>query len=130
MNSSDVLGLSVQAAKTLLDRGEVSSYELTRSVLDRIREVDGRVNAFVTVTEDEAMAQACSADRRIADGDTGPLTGVPMQIKDNMCARSVATTCSTRSISRAGCASSRRASHSGSCCCSSTPTTLSAPSSR
>jgi aspartyl-tRNA(Asn)/glutamyl-tRNA(Gln) amidotransferase subunit A len=98
MNSSDVLGLSVQAAKTLLDRGEVSSYELTRSVLDRIREVDGRVNAFVTVTEDEAMAQACSADRRIADGDTGPLTGVPMQIKDNMCTRGIPTTCASHML--------------------------------
>ena len=98
MNSSDVIGLSVQAAKTLLDRGEVSSYELTRAVLDRIREVDGRVNAFVTVTEDEAMAQARSADRRIADGDTGPLTGVPMQIKDNMCTRGVPTTCSSHML--------------------------------
>lgn len=88
----------MRAAKTLLDRGDVSSYELTRAVLDRIREVDGRVNAFVTVTEDEAMAQARSADRRIADGDTGPLTGVPMQIKDNMCTRGVPTTCASHML--------------------------------
>ena len=72
MNASDVVGLTAHAAKALLDRGEVSSYELTRAVLDRIHEVDSRVGAFVTVTADEALEQARQADRRIADGDAAP----------------------------------------------------------
>ena len=98
MNASDVVGLTAHAAKDLLDRGEVSSYELTRAVLDRIHEVDDRVGAFVTVTADEALDQARQADRRIADGDAVPLTGVPVQLKDNMCTRGTRTTCSSRML--------------------------------
>ena len=98
MNASDVVGLTAHAAKDLLDRGEVSSYELTRAVLDRIHEVDDRVGAFVTVTADEALDQARQADRRIADGDAAPLTGVPVQLKDNMCTRGTRTTCSSRML--------------------------------
>ena len=98
MNASDVAGLTAHAAKNLLDRGEVSSYELTRAVLDRIHEVDDRVGAFVTVTADEALDEARQADRRIADGDAAPLTGVPVQVKDNMCTRGTRTTCSSRML--------------------------------
>ena len=98
MNAFDVVGLTAHAAKALLDRGEVSSYELTRAVLDRIHEVDDRVGAFVTVTADEALEQARQADRRIADGDAVPLTGVPVQVKDNMCTRGTLTTCSSRML--------------------------------
>ena len=98
MKASDVVGLTAHAAKVLLDRGEVSSYELTRAVLERIGEVDSRVGAFVTVTADEALDQARQADRRIADGDGAPLTGVPVQVKDNMCTRGTLTTCSSRML--------------------------------
>ena len=98
MNASDVVGLTAHAARVLLARGEVSSYELTRAVLDRIHEVDDRVGAFVTVTADEALDQARQADRRIADGDAVPLTGVPVQLKDNMCTRGTRTTCSSRML--------------------------------
>ena len=98
MNASDVVGLTAHAARVLLARGEVSSYELTRAVLDRIHEVDDRVGAFVTVTADEALDQARQADRRIAGGDAAPLTGVPVQLKDNMCTRGTLTTCSSRML--------------------------------
>ena len=98
MNASDVAGLTAHAAKNLLDRREVSSYELTRAVLNRIHEVDDRVGAFVTVTADEALDEARQADRCIADGDAAPLTGVPVQVKDNMCMRGTRTTCSSRML--------------------------------
>ena len=98
MNTPDLIGLTAHAAKDLLDRGEVSSYELTRAALDRIQEVDGRVEAFVTVTEDEALNEARRADRRLADGDAGPLTGMPIQLKDNLCTRGIRTTCSSRML--------------------------------
>jgi aspartyl-tRNA(Asn)/glutamyl-tRNA(Gln) amidotransferase subunit A len=64
-------------------------------VLQRIREVDGRVRAYVTVTEELALEQAREADERIAAGDAGPLTGIPVAIKDVMCTRGVRTTCSS-----------------------------------
>ena len=96
MDPSNVAGLTLHDARGLLDRGEVSSLELTRSVLERISAVDHRVKAFVTVTEELALEQARQADARIAAGEAGPLTGIPMQLKDNMCTAGVATTCSSR----------------------------------
>ena len=85
-------------ARELLDRKEVSSVELTQAVLDRIDQVEERIKAFVTVTGEVALEQARQADRRIAAGDVWPLTGVPMQIKDNMCASGIRTTCSSRML--------------------------------
>ncbi len=87
--------LTVREARSLLDRREVSSVELTRAALDRIARVEDDVRAFVTVTEDLALEQASAADARIASGDSAPLTGIPMQLKDNMTTRGVATTCSS-----------------------------------
>ena len=98
MQTSDVVHMTAHEARDLLDRGEVSSVELTQAVLDRIREVEDKVKAFVTVTDELALEQARSADERIASGDAQPLTGVPMQLKDNMCTRGVATTCSSRML--------------------------------
>ena len=83
-------------ARELLDRKEVSSTELTRAVLDRIHSVEDRVRAFATVTEEVALEQAQQADARIAAGEAGPLTGIPMQLKDNICTRGVETRCSSR----------------------------------
>jgi aspartyl-tRNA(Asn)/glutamyl-tRNA(Gln) amidotransferase subunit A len=98
MNPSEILDLTAHRARDLLDRREVSSVELTRAVLDRIHDVDDRVKAFVTVTDELALEQARHADERIAVGDAQPLTGIPMQLKDNMCTRGVPTTCSSRML--------------------------------
>ncbi len=98
MRPSDVVHMTAHEARGLLDRGEVSSVELTQAVLDRIHEVEDKVKAFVTVTDELALEQARRADERIASGDAQPLTGVPMQLKDNMCTRGVATTCSSRML--------------------------------
>ena len=100
MDPSDLPGLSAGQARELLDRREVSSVELTQAVLDRIRLVDDRVRAYVTVTDELALRQAQEADRRIAAGDARPLTGIPMQLKDNMCTRGIPTTCSSRMLER------------------------------
>ncbi|MEX1255216.1 MAG: Asp-tRNA(Asn)/Glu-tRNA(Gln) amidotransferase subunit GatA [Dehalococcoidia bacterium] len=90
--------LTAHEAGDLLARREVSSRELTQALLDRIRAVDGRVNAYLTVTEDLALQQADEADACIARGEGGPLTGVPVAIKDNMCTRGVRTTCGSRML--------------------------------
>ena len=94
----DTVGMTIRQARELLDSCQVSSVELTRASLDRIEQVEGKVKAFVTVTEDLALEQAREADRRIAEGDAAPLTGVPMQLKDNMATRGVLTTCSSRML--------------------------------
>ena len=96
MNSTELVGLTAHEARRLLDRREVSSVELTTAHLDRISEVERRLRAFVTVTPETALDQAAKADRQIASGDARPLTGIPMQIKDNMCTEGIPTTCSSR----------------------------------
>ncbi len=88
--------LTIHEAHELLKKGEMSSVELTKATLDRIREVDGKVCALVTVMEELALAQAEQADRRFRDGEATPLTGIPMVIKDNMCTKGTRTTCSSK----------------------------------
>ena len=78
--------LTVQKAHELLKRREISAVELTRAVLDRIGQVESKVQAFLTITDDIALKMAEDADRRIKAGDAvTPLTGIPVAIKDNMC---------------------------------------------
>ena len=60
--------------------------------------MEDRVKSFVTITEEQALEQARQADQRIADGQTGPLTGVPVQIKDVICTPGVPTTCGSRML--------------------------------
>ena len=98
MDIDDVVGLTLRGARELLDRRELSSVELTQAVLGRISSVESRTGAFVTVTEEVALEHARRADARIASGDIGPLTGIPMQLKDNLCTTGVATTCSSRML--------------------------------
>ena len=90
--------LSVADASRLLSQRQISSAELTESCLARIAEVDDRISAYITVTADLARQQAAAADRRIAAGQAAPLTGVPMQIKDLLCTRGIATTCASRML--------------------------------
>jgi aspartyl-tRNA(Asn)/glutamyl-tRNA(Gln) amidotransferase subunit A len=77
---------------------QVSSVELTKSCLERIRELEPRLHALVTTTDDLALSQARKADALIASGNASPLIGIPVLIKDNMCTRGVPTTCSSKML--------------------------------
>ncbi|MEM9383822.1 MAG: Asp-tRNA(Asn)/Glu-tRNA(Gln) amidotransferase subunit GatA [Pseudomonadota bacterium] len=77
---------------------EVSAVELARHFLERIATHNPRLNAFITVTEAQAVAQAEAADARIAAGEGGPLTGIPIAHKDLFCTRDVRTTCASRML--------------------------------
>ena len=90
--------LTAHEASDLLRSGEVSSLELTNVVLDRIEQVESLVRAFVTVSSDRARADAKAADAAIKAGGAGPLAGVPMMLKDNICTIGVPTTCSSRML--------------------------------
>ena len=90
--------LTVQEARRLLARRELSSVELTRACLERIAAVEDSVRSFITLTPELAMSQAESADRMLAGGGAAPLTGIPLQIKDVMCTRGVRTTCASQML--------------------------------
>jgi aspartyl-tRNA(Asn)/glutamyl-tRNA(Gln) amidotransferase subunit A len=88
--------LTMEEARARLDRGEISAAELTRAFLDRIAALDPRVNAYITVAAESARADAEAADRAIAAGEAGPLTGIPVSVKDVLCTRDLRTTCASR----------------------------------
>ncbi len=95
---SELWQLSVTQASQLLADRQISSVELTESLLQRIADVDGRLSSYITVTADAARQQAEAADRRIAAGRAGSLTGIPMQIKDLLCTNGILTTCASRML--------------------------------
>ena len=90
--------------KTLKDLGaalagkQISSAELTQLHLDRIARLNPEINAFITIDADRSLAQAKAADARIAAGNAGPLTGIPIAQKDIFCARGWLTTCGSKML--------------------------------
>jgi aspartyl-tRNA(Asn)/glutamyl-tRNA(Gln) amidotransferase subunit A len=84
-----------QLHEMLLEK-EITSREITESALRRIEEVEGRVHAYITRTPELALEQAEAADKRIREGEAGPLTGIPLAIKDVICTRGIRTTCGSR----------------------------------
>ncbi len=88
--------LTIHAASDLLRSREITAVELITALLDRIAEVDDRVRAFITVLGDRALLQAEEADRRLARGEGGPLTGIPIALKDALCLAGERTTGGSR----------------------------------
>ncbi len=81
-----------------LAAGDFTSRQLTESLLARIAGRAAALNAFITVTADQALAAADRADRHRAEGKAGPLTGLPLVHKDIFCTRGVPTTCGSRML--------------------------------
>jgi len=96
---SELYKMTIDEAGKLLRQGKLSSVELTRAHLERIRAVDDRVKAFTLVTDDLALKQAEAADHRLSSGDgVTPLTGIPLAIKDVICTKGITTTCGSRML--------------------------------
>src|SRR5688500_5262392 len=77
---------------------EFSATELTKSMLGRVEASQATLNAFVTVTASQALAQANAADAALASGKAGPLTGLPVAHKDIFCTAGVKTSCGSRML--------------------------------
>ncbi|MFL2746408.1 MAG: Asp-tRNA(Asn)/Glu-tRNA(Gln) amidotransferase subunit GatA [Dehalococcoidia bacterium] len=82
----------------MLDSRKISSKELTNIFLERIQKVDKSTNAYITVTTEFALQQADIADEKIRIGEQKPLTGIPMQLKDNMSTAGIKTTCASKML--------------------------------
>ncbi|MCG7901964.1 MAG: Asp-tRNA(Asn)/Glu-tRNA(Gln) amidotransferase subunit GatA [Candidatus Thiodiazotropha weberae] len=81
-----------------LKAGEFSSVELTGHFLERIERLDGNINAFITTTAEQALADAATADEKLKAGDAGPLTGIPIVQKDIFCTQGVKTSCGSKML--------------------------------
>ena len=81
-----------------LQAKEYSSVELTQSFLQRIKKYDNQVNSFITLTEELALKAAEAADQKIAAGDAGPLTGIPIAHKDIFCTTGVKSSCGSKML--------------------------------
>tara|TARA_A100001037_G_scaffold306796_1_gene355680 strand:- start:46608 stop:48083 length:1476 start_codon:yes stop_codon:yes gene_type:complete len=90
--------LTIHQARELLDSKEISSKELTTVFLERIESVDQLTNSYISVTGEFALEQAGFADEKIKNGNQSFLTGIPMQLKDNMSTKGIKTTCASKML--------------------------------
>lgn len=77
---------------------KISSVELTKLFLDRVRKLDDKLNSFITVTEESALKEALAADEKIKSGHQSPLTGIPIAHKDIFCTDGIKTTCGSKML--------------------------------
>ena len=81
-----------------LQKREFSSVELTQAYLNRIHDKDSLYNSYISVCDEQALQQAAAADARIAQGDAGPFTGLPIAHKDLFCTKGIKTSCGSRML--------------------------------
>jgi len=93
---TDLYALTIGELAPMLRDREISAVELLDAHLQRIETVDPKVKAYLRLTPDLARAQAADADRRFQAGEAGPLTGIPVAIKDVLCVEGVETTAGSR----------------------------------
>jgi aspartyl-tRNA(Asn)/glutamyl-tRNA(Gln) amidotransferase subunit A len=90
--------LSIGELAERLNSRQISSVELTRHLLSRIDRLGPALNALITVTAAQALADAAAADKRLAAGERGPLLGIPLIHKDIFCTEGVRTSCGSRML--------------------------------
>ncbi|MDR1855461.1 MAG: Asp-tRNA(Asn)/Glu-tRNA(Gln) amidotransferase subunit GatA [Azoarcus sp.] len=98
MSDTPLFDASVSFLRRALDARKISSVELASVFLDRIATLEPKLNAFVTVDRERALADAKAADARIAKGEAGPLTGIPLAHKDVFCTEGVLTSCGSKML--------------------------------
>ena len=91
--------LTAMQMKDLLEKKEVSSVEITKSVIDRIEKTDKDIQAYISYNFEDALKKAEKVDEKIAKGEVlGKMAGVPVAVKDNMCTRHLRTTCASKML--------------------------------
>src|SRR3990167_5968846 len=87
---------TISELSKLLSEKKISSVELTKHFLSRITQFNETLNAFITITEENALKQAQNADQKIAAGNAHPLCGIPIAHKDIFCTSGIKTTCASK----------------------------------
>lgn len=98
MSEKSLHSYSIAELAQQLLNGTLSSVELTTHYLERIKQLDQQLNCFITVTEEQALAQAAAADAAIAAGQATPLTGIPLAHKDLFCTMGIKTSCGSKML--------------------------------
>lgn len=92
----DISSMKLRDMRKALDSKDISSSELTKAYLENIKKYDDKLECYITVTEEKALAQAEKAQVVIDSGKAQALTGIPLAVKDNICTEGVKTTCSSK----------------------------------
>ena len=96
----EILELTALELGKKIKAGEITVREAVQAAIDRAKEAEPAINSYVTLDEEGAFAQAEEIQKKIDAGElTGPLAGVPVAVKDNMCIRGQLTTCSSKILS-------------------------------
>ncbi|MCM1063869.1 MAG: Asp-tRNA(Asn)/Glu-tRNA(Gln) amidotransferase subunit GatA [Eubacterium sp.] len=97
MEKTELLSLSATALGAAIKAGETTAVEAMEAVLEQIQAGEGTYHCYVTIEKEAALAKAAKIQQKIQAGElTGPLAGVPVAIKDNICTEGVLTTCSSK----------------------------------
>ncbi len=89
--------LSAHQLRDQLKKGGISATEITRSIISRIEDIDDKINSYIRVEKEAALARAGEIDGKIKNGEKiGDLTGIPVAIKDNICTLDIITTCGSK----------------------------------
>lgn len=95
----NIYELTAHEIREMYDKKEATVPEVTKAFLDRIKEVDSDIKAYITVCEEEAMRKAIDVQALFDKGEKlGPLAGIPIGIKDNICTKGVKTTCASKML--------------------------------
>ena len=95
----DITRLTAMEIREKVINKEISSKEVVKAHLNRIKELDEELNAFITITEEEALKAAERVDEKIKNGESlGKLAGIPIGVKDNIITKNVRTTCGSKML--------------------------------
>lgn len=93
----DILSLTAVELGRKIRAGELTATEAAKACLEQIKKLEGSLNCYITVDEEGALRQAEQVQRQMEEGKlTGPLAGVPIAVKDNLCTKDLLTTCASR----------------------------------